>query len=69
MKKILSLQDFLDGFKNKDRTILGRAITLIESTNPDHKKLAQELLTKLLPDTGKSKRLGISGTPGVGKVP
>jgi LAO/AO transport system kinase len=67
LKKTLSLQDFLDGFKNKDRTILGRAITLIESTNPDHQKLAQELLTKLLPETGKSKRLGISGTPGVGK--
>lgn len=67
MKKTLSLQDFIDGFKKKDRTILGRAITLIESTHPDHQKLAQELLTKLLPETGKSKRLGISGTPGVGK--
>ena len=67
MKKILTLQDFLDGFKKQDRTILGRAITLIESTHPDHQKLAQELLTKLLPQTGKSKRLGISGTPGVGK--
>lgn len=67
MRKTLSLQDYLDGFKKQDRTILGRAITLIESTHPEHQKLAQELLTKLLPQTGKSKRLGISGTPGVGK--
>ncbi|MES2527140.1 MAG: methylmalonyl Co-A mutase-associated GTPase MeaB [Bdellovibrionota bacterium] len=67
MRTKLTLQDYLDGFKNKDRTILGRAITLVESTNSDHQKLAQELITKLLPETGNSKRLGISGTPGVGK--
>ncbi len=67
MKKVPTLQDFLDGFKNQDRTLLGRAITLVESTHADHQKLAQELLTSLLPQTGKSKRLGISGTPGVGK--
>ncbi|MFL5785017.1 MAG: methylmalonyl Co-A mutase-associated GTPase MeaB [Bacteriovoracaceae bacterium] len=67
MKKTLTLQDYLDGFKNQDRTILGRAITLVESTHPDHQKLSQELLTSLLPQTGKAKRLGISGTPGVGK--
>lgn len=67
MRKNPTLQDYLDGFKNQDRTLLSRAITLVESTHPEHHKLAQELLTKLLPQTGKSKRLGISGTPGVGK--
>ncbi len=67
MRKNPTLQDYLDGFKNQDRTLLSRAITLVESTHADHHKLAQELLTKLLPQTGKSKRLGISGTPGVGK--
>lgn len=67
MRKTLSLQDYLDGFQKKDRTILSRAITLVESANPEHQKLAQELLKKLLPQTGKSKRIGISGTPGVGK--
>lgn len=66
MKK-LELSDFLNGFKNKDRTILARAITLVESKNPEHQALAQELIQKLLPATGKSKRVGISGTPGVGK--
>lgn len=67
MRKSLTLDDYLEGFKKQDRTILGRAITLIESTHADHQKLAQEVLTKLLPLTGRSKRIGISGTPGVGK--
>lgn len=67
MRKTLVLDDYLNGIKNKDRTILSRAITLIESKNPEHQKLAQELLQKVLQLTGGSKRLGISGTPGVGK--
>lgn len=67
MRKNLELADYLEGFKNKDRTILARAITLVESSNSDHQKLAQELLKNLLPQTGTSKRIGISGTPGVGK--
>lgn len=67
MRKNLELADYLEGFKNKDRTILARAITLVESSNQDHQKLAQELLKTLLPKTGHSKRIGISGTPGVGK--
>lgn len=67
MRKTLTLNDYLEGFKNKDRTILSRAITLVESQNPEHQKLAQELLKTILPQTGKSKRIGISGTPGVGK--
>lgn len=67
MRKNLELADYLEGFMNKDRTILARAITLVESSNQDHQKLAQELLKTLLPKTGHAKRIGISGTPGVGK--
>jgi LAO/AO transport system kinase len=67
MRKVLELPDYLEGFKKKDRTILARAITLVESHNSDHQKLAQALIEALLPQTGASKRLGISGTPGVGK--
>jgi LAO/AO transport system kinase len=63
----LKLPDYLEGFKQQDRSILARAITLVESQNPDHTILAQELIQQLLPQTGKSRRLGISGTPGVGK--
>lgn len=67
MRKVLGLKDYQEGILSQDRTILARAITLVESTNPDHQKLAQELLKSLLPKTGKAKRIGISGTPGVGK--
>lgn len=50
-----------------DRRALARAITLVESDRPDHRESAEQLLDLLLPSTGKSIRLGISGPPGVGK--
>ncbi len=50
-----------------ERAALGRAITLIESRRPDHFPQAQDLLQKLLPRTGKARRIGITGVPGVGK--
>ncbi len=50
-----------------DRRALAQAITLIESTRDDHRGEAEALLEALLPHTGKSVRLGISGVPGVGK--
>jgi LAO/AO transport system kinase len=46
---------------------VARAITLVESTRPDHRELAQKLLVELLPETGKARRVGITGVPGVGK--
>jgi len=49
------------------RRAMAKAITLLESTRPEHRALADELLTALLPHTGNSLRLGISGVPGVGK--
>lgn len=49
------------------RRALAKSITLIESTNPQHQEQAQALLNRILPNTGKAKRIGISGTPGVGK--
>ncbi|MBV8393124.1 MAG: methylmalonyl Co-A mutase-associated GTPase MeaB [Alphaproteobacteria bacterium] len=50
-----------------DRRALARAITLIESTRGDHRERADALLAEILPHTGKSVRLGITGVPGVGK--
>jgi len=50
-----------------DRRALARAITLIESTRADHRAAAGELLEALMPQTGNSTRIGISGAPGVGK--
>ena len=49
------------------RRAIAKAITLLESTRADHRAQADELLTALLPHTGKSFRLGLSGVPGVGK--
>jgi LAO/AO transport system kinase len=49
------------------RRAIAKAITLLESTRADHRAQADELLTALLPHTGRSFRLGISGVPGVGK--
>ena len=50
-----------------DRAMLARAVTLVESSRADHQQQAQELLENLLPHTGNSIRVGISGVPGVGK--
>jgi LAO/AO transport system kinase len=49
------------------RTALSRAITLVESTRPDHRAAARVLLTALAPRAGGAVRVGISGVPGVGK--
>src|SRR5580692_10935684 len=50
-----------------NRAALARAITLIESRRSDHQTAARELVQALLPDTGKAIRVGITGSPGVGK--
>ncbi len=63
----LSTDELAAGVRAGDRAILARAITLVESTNPGHVAQAQELLQALLPHTGGSHRIGITGVPGVGK--
>jgi LAO/AO transport system kinase len=66
-RKSLSIYQYVDGVLKSDRNILARAITLIESNNPAHHDTAQEVLKKLLPHSGKSLRIGITGVPGAGK--
>lgn len=66
-RESLSLDDYVDGIKSGDRTILSQAITLIESTKQSHRDLAQDIIEQCLPDTGNSIRIGITGVPGVGK--
>ena len=66
-RKMLSTEDYVQGVLSGDRTLLGRAITLIESNAPAHQQQAQKVLSLLLPHTGGSVRLGISGVPGAGK--
>ena len=56
-----------DGVLARDRRALAKAITLVESTLPEHRREAQALLEALLPRIGESLRVGISGAPGVGK--
>jgi len=66
-KKPIPIQEYVEGIKAGDRTILAKAITLIESNNPAHLDTAQEVLKKLLPHSSKSLRIGITGVPGAGK--
>ena len=63
----IDLDAYEQGVLAADRTTLGRAITLVESRRADHRELAQELLLRLLPKSGASHRVGITGVPGVGK--
>ena len=53
--------------RSGDRAALPRAITLVESTRPDHQEQAQQLLLELMPQAGNAHRVGITGVPGVGK--
>ncbi len=63
----LDIEEIAQGVQSGSRLYLGKAITLLESSNPEHKKNGQELLNQLLPHTGNSLRLGITGVPGAGK--
>lgn len=62
-----SIADLVQGAGPRQRRAIAKAITLLESTRADHRAQGDELLTALLPHTGNSLRLGISGVPGVGK--
>ncbi|HIU64693.1 MAG TPA: methylmalonyl Co-A mutase-associated GTPase MeaB [Candidatus Avacidaminococcus intestinavium] len=66
-RKRLTVDDYVEGVLNGDRMILSRAITLVESNAPVHFEVAQQVIQKLLPYTGKSTRVGITGVPGAGK--
>ncbi|MCP4674108.1 MAG: methylmalonyl Co-A mutase-associated GTPase MeaB [Deltaproteobacteria bacterium] len=66
-RRDLTVDDHVSGVLAGDRTILARTITLIESNTRAHQDMAQEVLKGLLPNTGKSIRVGITGVPGVGK--
>jgi len=63
----LPLDEYERGVRASDRAVLAQAITLIESRDESDAALAQALLGRLLPDTGRARRVGITGVPGVGK--
>lgn len=66
-RRKLTPDNYERGVLAGDVSILSRAITLVESNRPEHEALAQDLLTRLLPKTGNSIRIGITGVPGAGK--
>jgi LAO/AO transport system kinase len=62
-----SAERYVRGVLDGSRADIARTITLVESTRPDHRRLAQQVLTELLPHAGQAVRIGITGVPGVGK--
>lgn len=67
VKAQLTTEEYIEGIRSDNRTILARAITLIESNSPKHIEKAQEVIKGILPYTGNSIRIGITGAPGAGK--
>ena len=62
-----SVDELAAAVRSRDRAALPRAITLVESTRPDHREQAQQLLLALMPAAGTGHHVGITGVPGVGK--
>ncbi|HTA63843.1 MAG TPA: methylmalonyl Co-A mutase-associated GTPase MeaB [Bacteroidia bacterium] len=67
MKNLLSINEYVEGVLKKDISVLARAITLVESSKAEHQEISKQIIEKILPHTGESVRLGITGVPGVGK--
>ena len=63
----LSASEYVEGILKGNVSILGQAVTLVESTAEHHQALAQEVIEKCLPYSGDSRRIGITGVPGAGK--
>jgi LAO/AO transport system kinase len=63
----LDIKTLANDLRSGNRAALARAITLVESRRSDHQGAARDLVQALLPDTGKAIRVGITGSPGVGK--
>jgi GTPase len=62
-----TIDEYVEGVLNNQKTLLAKTITLIESSSEKHFKLATEIIHKLLPKSGNSIRVGITGVPGAGK--
>jgi len=66
-RKLLTLDQYVEGVLNGNRTILSQAITLVESSLPEQMQMAQGVVERCLPHSGNSIRIGITGVPGAGK--
>lgn len=63
----ISIEVLVEGIKSGNKRLLGKAITLVESKKPEHREKAEQLLKTIMPLTGNSIRIGITGVPGAGK--
>nr|WP_319401574.1 methylmalonyl Co-A mutase-associated GTPase MeaB [uncultured Carboxylicivirga sp.] len=66
-KPRLSVDEYVKGIREGNVTILSQAVTMVESSKPDHQEIAQQIIERCLPFSGNSIRLGITGVPGAGK--
>jgi LAO/AO transport system kinase len=66
-RKEYTASEYVEGILQGNITILSQAVTLIESSKPEHQHLAQEIIGQCLPHAGQSVRIGITGVPGAGK--
>lgn len=66
-KHILTVEEYMQGIRQGDVSILGQAVTLVESSLPADQAIAQQLIERCLPFSGGSVRVGITGVPGAGK--
>jgi len=66
-KKTLTAEQYIEGILKGDMSTLSQAITLVESSLPRHKEVAEKIIDGCLPHSGNSLRIGITGVPGVGK--
>ena len=66
-RKQYTVDEYVEGILAGNISILGQAVTLVESSRPDHQDIAQQVIEKCLPYAGNSVRLGITGVPGAGK--
>ena len=66
-RKPLTADEFFEGIRQGNISVLSQAVTLVESSKPEHYELAQEIIARCLPFSGHSVRIGITGVPGVGK--
>ena len=66
-RRHLTVDDFYAGVLDRDMAVLPRALTLVESSDERQQRMAEELLTRLIPHTGSAIRVGVTGAPGAGK--
>ena len=66
-RKSYTPAEFVEGIVKGNITVLSQAVTLVESSKHEHQQIAQEVIEKCLPYSGKSERIGITGVPGAGK--